>query len=114
MGGGEIAAGGQHGLADLHGPLPHRLFLDDDPALPLDGPGDAGAHGERRVRRIDDGVDLPVSDVAPLDRDGRLTDPEPHGRFSPRSSAFAAFHARSSSSGATGRPTYRARQAPPP
>src|SRR5437867_5928764 len=53
--GGEVAAGGQHGLADLHGSLPYRLFLDDDPALPLDRAGDTRTHDERRVRRIDDG-----------------------------------------------------------
>ncbi len=56
-------------LADFDGALSHRLFLDDDAAFSLDGAGDAGAHGERRVRRIDNRVDFPVGDVTALDCD---------------------------------------------
>src|SRR6266566_4285404 len=69
VGRGQIAAGGQHRLADLDGSLPHRLFLDDDAALALDGARDARRHRQCRARRVDDRVDLPVGDVAALDRD---------------------------------------------
>jgi hypothetical protein len=35
---GEVAAGGQDGLADFDGALSHRLFLDDDAAFRLMAP----------------------------------------------------------------------------
>src|SRR5262249_45018104 len=63
-------------LADFNRALPHRLFLDDDAALALDGRGDTGSHGEVGVGGIGDGIDVPIRDVAALDRNARLTDLE--------------------------------------
>src|SRR5437870_9819811 len=94
----QIASRGQHGLAHLHGTLAHRLLLDDDAALPLDRTRDARAHGERRVRGVDDRVDRPVRDVAALDRDRGVADLELHGSARRRSCALTLSHDRSSSS----------------
>src|SRR2546429_6463958 len=58
----------------------YTLSLHDAlPIFSLDGARDAGAHGERRARGVDDRVNLPVGDVAALDRDGRVADLELHG-----------------------------------
>src|SRR5436309_12444088 len=76
VGGGQIAACGDHHVADLDGPLPHRIFLDDRASLPLDGRGDPCAHRELAASGVDDGIDLELGDVSPLEDDVGL--PEPH------------------------------------
>src|SRR5256884_9596694 len=74
----------------------YTLSLHDAlPIFSLDGARDAGAHGERRARGVDDRANLPVGDVAALDRDGRVADLELHGLAPPRSRALAASHDRS-------------------
>src|SRR5256884_9508365 len=74
----------------------YTLSLHDAlPIFSLDGARDAGAHGERRARGVDDRANLPVGDVAALDRDGRVADLELHGLAPPRWRAVAASHDRS-------------------
>ena len=60
----EVVAGGDHGFADLDGPLQHGLLLDGLAAGALDGGGDAVVHPELGGRGRDDGVHLELGDVA--------------------------------------------------
>src|SRR5262249_25050275 len=97
----------EHGLADLHRTLTHRVFLDDRAALALDGAGHSRAHQELGVGRVDDRIDLRVRDVAELDRDGGRAElglhrpppaAPPAGGVSCSSRAFTVSQVRSSSS----------------
>src|SRR5262249_12453647 len=96
----QVPARREDRLTDFNRALPDRLFLDDDPALAFDGGGDSRSHGEVGIGGIDDGIDVPVRDVAALDSDARLTDLELHRQPCSlrRSSAFAACHDSSNSS----------------
>ena len=67
--GGQRACRSEDGLTRIDGPLRHRVPLDLRAAATLDRAGDAAAHPERVVGRIDDGVDPLLGDVAFDDRD---------------------------------------------
>src|SRR5262245_46613449 len=108
MGSGVVATRSQHGFPDLDWPLAHRLFFDDDATLALDSSGHPRAHGQGRVGGVDDGVHIPVGDVAALDGDAGGTDPDFHtfpwaalsvSARAARSRALTAVHASSISSG---------------
>src|SRR5882672_7366862 len=100
---GQVPSDREHSLSDLDRPLSQRVFLDDDPAFALQGPGDSRAHQELVVCGVDHRVDFRLRDVASLDHHRRLPDLALHGRGpvpgrSAPSRAFTASHARSRSS----------------
>ena len=59
----ELAGRGHDGAADRDGRLADRRELDRVPAAPLQRTTDPGRHPEGRAGRVDDRIDLEVTDV---------------------------------------------------